>query len=140
MDTKIHWYWIIVVYAIDVYKRQAYWRGDANNTQLVRIYGTAFPKASELEAHLAAVEEAKKRDHNKLGRELGFFTTSDLIGQGLPILLPKGARVIQLLQLFVEDEEQKRGWLLTKTPFMAKSDLYKEMCIRDRYCTSSFLL
>ena len=80
----------------------AYWRGDANNTQLVRIYGTAFPKASELEAHLAAVEEAKKRDHNKLGRELGFFTTSDLIGQGLPILLPKGARVIQLLQRFVE--------------------------------------
>ena len=118
----------------------AYWRGDANNTQLVRIYGTAFPKASELEAHLAAVEEAKKRDHNKLGRELGFFTTSDLIGQGLPILLPKGARVIQLLQRFVEDEEQKRGWLLTKTPFMAKSDLYKVSGHWDHYQDGMFVL
>lgn len=118
----------------------AYWRGDANNTQLVRIYGTAFPKASELEAHLAAVEEAKKRDHNKLGRELGFFTTSDLIGQGLPILLPKGARVIQLLQRFVEDEEQKRGWLLTKTPYMAKSDLYKVSGHWDHYQDGMFVL
>ena len=103
----------------------AYWRGDANNAQLCRVYGVAFPKASMLEEHLTMMEEAKKRDHNKLGRELELFTTSDVIGQGLPILLPKGARVIQLLQRFVEDEEQKRGWLLTKTPFMAKSDLYK---------------
>ena len=103
----------------------AYWKGDSNNKMLTRIYGTAFPKKSMLEEHLLKLEEAKKRDHNKLGRELEFFTTADVIGQGLPILLPKGARVIQLLQRFVEDEEQKRGWLLTKTPFMAKSDLYK---------------
>lgn len=103
----------------------AYWRGDSNNKMLKRIYGVSFPKAAELEAHLEQLEEAKKRDHNKLGRELELFTTSDLIGQGLPILLPKGARIIQLLQRFVEDEEQKRGWLLTKTPYMAKSDLYK---------------
>ena len=103
----------------------AYWRGDAKNAQLCRVYGVAFPKASMLEEHLKMMEEAKSRDHNKLGRELELFTTSEVIGQGLPILLPKGARVIQLLQRFVEDEEQKRGWLLTKTPFMAKSDLYK---------------
>ncbi len=103
----------------------AYWRGDSNNKMLQRVYGTAFTKKEELEAHLAAIEEAKKRDHNKLGRELEIFTTSDLIGQGLPILLPNGARVIQILQRFVEDEEQRRGWQLTKTPLMAKSDLYK---------------
>ncbi len=103
----------------------AYWRGDQKNKMLQRIYGTAFPKNAELEEHLAQIEEAKKRDHNKLGRELELFTTSDVIGQGLPIMLPNGARIIQLLQRFVEDEEQKRGWLLTKTPFMAKSDLYK---------------
>ncbi len=103
----------------------AYWRGDQKNKMLQRIYGTAFPKNADLEAHLAQIEEAKKRDHNKLGRELELFTTSDVIGQGLPIMLPNGARIIQLLQRFVEDEEQKRGWLLTKTPFMAKSDLYK---------------
>ena len=103
----------------------AYWRGDAKNAQLCRVYGVAFPKAGMLETYLTMMEEAKKRDHNKLGRELELFTTVDYIGQGLPIMLPKGARVIQLLQRFVEDEEQKRGWLLTKTPFMAKSDLYK---------------
>ncbi len=103
----------------------AYWRGDQKNKMLQRIYGTAFPKNADLEAHLVQIEEAKKRDHNKLGRELELFTTSDVIGQGLPIMLPNGARIIQLLQRFVEDEEQKRGWLLTKTPFMAKSDLYK---------------
>ncbi len=103
----------------------AYWRGDQKNKMLQRIYGTAFPKNAELEEHLARIEEAKKRDHNKLGRELEIFTTSEVIGQGLPIMLPNGARIIQLLQRFVEDEEQKRGWLLTKTPYMAKSDLYK---------------
>lgn len=103
----------------------AYWRGDASKPMLQRVYGTAFTKKSDMEEHLAALEEAKKRDHNKLGRELELFTTSDVIGQGLPILLPKGARIIQILQRFVEDEEQKRGWLLTKTPYMAKSDLYK---------------
>lgn len=103
----------------------AYWRGDSKNKALQRIYGIAFPKASELEEHLRMLEEAKKRDHNKIGRELEYFTTSDVIGQGLPILLPKGAKVIQILQRFVEDEEYKRGYLLTKTPLMAKSDLYK---------------
>jgi len=103
----------------------AYWRGNEKNKMLQRIYGTAFTKKAEMEEYLAAVEEAKKRDHNKIGRELGFFTTSEYIGQGLPILMPKGARVIQLLQRFIEDEEQRRGYLLTKTPFMAKSDLYK---------------
>ena len=118
----------------------AYWRGDSNKKMLQRIYGTAFTKASELEAHLAMLEEAKKRDHNKLGRELEFFTTSDLIGQGLPILLPKGARVIQLLQRFVEDEEQRRGWLLTKTPYMAKSDLYKLSGHWDHYKDGMFVL
>ena len=118
----------------------AYWRGDSNRKMLQRIYGTAFPKASQLEEHLAALEEAKKRDHNKLGRELELFTTSDLIGQGLPIMLPKGARMIQLLQRFVEDEEQKRGWQLTKTPFMAKSDLYKVSGHWDHYQDGMFIL
>ena len=118
----------------------AYWRGDAKNKMLKRIYGIAFPKASELEAHLVQLEEAKKRDHNKLGRELELFTTSDVIGQGLPIMLPKGARIIQTLQRFVEDEEQKRGWLLTKTPFMAKSDLYKISGHWDHYQDGMFVL
>jgi threonyl-tRNA synthetase len=118
----------------------AYWRGDAKNKMLQRIYGISFPKASELEEYLAKVEDAKKRDHNILGRQLGYFTTSDLIGQGLPILLPNGARVIQLLQRFVEDEEQKRGWLLTKTPFMAKSDLYKLSGHWDHYKDGMFIL
>ena len=118
----------------------AYWRGNSDNKMLQRIYGTAFPKAAELEEYLLQMEEAKKRDHNKLGRDLGFFTTSELIGQGLPILLPKGARVIQLLQRFVEDEEQKRGWLLTKTPFMAKSDLYKVSGHWDHYQDGMFVL
>lgn len=103
----------------------AYWRGDAKNKMLQRVYGISFPKSSELNEYLEAVEEAKKRDHNKIGRELGFFTTVDYIGQGLPILLPKGSKVLQILQRFVEDEEEKRGYLLTKTPFMAKSDFYK---------------
>ena len=118
----------------------AYWRGDSSRKMLTRIYGTAFTKASDLEAHLLAVEEAKKRDHNKLGRELELFTTSDVIGQGLPILLPKGARIIQLLQRFVEDEEQKRGWLLTKTPYMAKSDLYKISGHWDHYQDGMFIM
>ncbi|MDR0943621.1 MAG: threonine--tRNA ligase [Ruminococcus sp.] len=103
----------------------AYFGGDAKGKQLTRVYGTAFPKASELEAHLAALEEARKRDHNKLGRELEYFTTVDVIGQGLPIMLPKGAKVLQVLQRWIEDEEQARGYQLTKTPYFAKSDLYK---------------
>lgn len=118
----------------------AYWRGDAKNKMLCRVYGTAFPKASMLEAHLEAIEEAKKRDHNKLGRELELFTTVDSIGQGLPILLPKGAKIVQLLQRWVEDEESKRGWQLTKTPFMAKSDLYKISGHWDHYKEGMFVL
>ena len=118
----------------------AYWRGDANNAQLCRVYGVAFPKASMLEEHLKMLSEAKSRDHNKLGRELELFTTSEVIGQGLPILLPKGARIIQLLQRFVEDEEQKRGWQLTKTPYMAKSDLYKISGHWDHYLDGMFVL
>ncbi len=118
----------------------AYWRGDSSKKMLQRIYGVAFPKSSELEQHLAKLEEAKKRDHNKIGRELEYFTTVDYIGQGLPILMPKGARVIQLLQRFVEDEEEKRGYLLTKTPFMAKSDLYKISGHWDHYREGMFVL
>lgn len=118
----------------------AYWRGDSKRKMLQRVYGTAFPKASQLEEHLAALEEAKKRDHNKLGRELELFTTSDVIGQGLPVMLPKGARVIQLLQRFVEDEEQRRGWQLTKTPLMAKSDLYKISGHWDHYQDGMFVI
>ena len=118
----------------------AYWEGNSKNKMLKRVYGTAFPKKEELTAYLTAVEDAKKRDHNKLGRELELFTTSDVIGQGLPILLPKGARIVQLLQRFVEDEEQRRGWLLTKTPFMAKSDLYKISGHWDHYKDGMFVL
>ena len=118
----------------------AYWRGDEKNKMLQRIYGTAFQNKEDLENHLEQLEEAKKRDHNKLGRELELFTTCDYIGQGLPILLPKGARIIQLLQRFVEDEEQKRGWQLTKTPFMAKSDLYKISGHWDHYRDGMFVL
>ncbi len=118
----------------------AYWRGDSANQQLCRVYGTAFPKASMLEEHLAMLEEAKKRDHNKLGRELEFFTTVDYIGQGLPIMLPKGAKVIQILQRMVEDEEARRGYQLTKTPLMAKSDLYKISGHWDHYRDGMFVL
>lgn len=118
----------------------AYWRGDEKNKMLCRVYGTAFPKAAMLEEHLNALEEAKKRDHNKLGRELELFTTVDYIGQGLPILLPKGAKVIQLLQRWVEDEEAKRGWQLTKTPLIAKSDLYKISGHWDHYKDGMFVL
>ncbi len=103
----------------------AYWRGNEKNKMLTRIYGTAFEKKAQLEEYLTAMEEAKKRDHNKLGRDLGMFMTSDVVGQGLPILMPKGAKILQILQRFVEDEEEKRGFMITKTPYMAKSDLYK---------------
>ncbi len=118
----------------------AYWRGDSKNKMLRRVYGTAFPKKAELEAHIIMLEEARKRDHNKLGRELGFFTTVDYIGQGLPVMLPKGSRVLQLLQRFVEDEEEKRGYLLTKTPLLAKSDLYKISGHWDHYRDDMFVL
>ena len=118
----------------------AYWRGDEKNKMLTRIYGTAFETKDELAAHLEQLEEAKRRDHNKLGRELGLFTTVDSIGQGLPIILPKGSRIIQTLQRFVEDEEQKRGWQLTKTPLMAKSDLYKISGHWDHYKDGMFVM
>ena len=118
----------------------AYWRGDSNRETLQRIYGVAFPKKEELDAYLAQAEEAKKRDHNKLGRELEYFTTVDCIGQGLPVLLPKGARVVQVLQRWVEDTEQKRGYLLTKTPLMAKRDLYKISGHWDHYLDGMFIL
>lgn len=118
----------------------AYWRGNEKNKMLQRIYGTAFLKKSDLEEHLAAMEEAKKRDHNKLGRELELFTTSDVIGQGLPILLPKGAKIIQTLQRFVEDTEAAHGWLLTKTPYMAKSDIYKISGHWDHYLDGMFVM
>ena len=118
----------------------AYWRGSEKNKMLQRIYGVSFPKASELEAHLEALEQAKLRDHNKVGRELGYFTTSDVIGQGLPLLMPKGARLFQILNRFVEDEEQRRGYVLTKTPLMAKSDLYKISGHWDHYKDGMFVL
>ena len=118
----------------------AYWRGSEKNKMLQRIYGTAFASREELDAYLKQQEDARKRDHNKLGRELELFTTVDVIGQGLPILLPKGARVIQLLQRWVEDEEQKRGYLLTKTPLMAKRELYKISGHWDHYLDGMFVL
>ena len=118
----------------------AYWRGDSKRETLQRIYGVAFPKKEELDAYLKEREEAVKRDHNKLGRELEYFTTVDCIGQGLPVLLPKGARVVQVLQRWVEDVEQKRGYLLTKTPLMAKRDLYKISGHWDHYLDGMFIL
>ena len=118
----------------------AYWRGSEKNKMLSRVYATAYPKAADLEADLKQREEAKMRDHNKLGRELELFTTVDCIGQGLPIILPKGSRIIQLLQRWIEDEEQKRGYLLTKTPLMAKSDLYKISGHWDHYRDGMFIL
>ena len=117
----------------------AYWKGDQNNKQLQRIYGLAFPSKDELNAYVTALEEARKRDHNKIGRELEYFTTVDAIGQGLPILMPKGARVIQTLQRWIEDEEQRRGYHLTKTPLMAKRDLYKISGHWDHYRDGMFI-
>ncbi|MBP3591591.1 MAG: threonine--tRNA ligase [Clostridia bacterium] len=118
----------------------AYYKGDQNNKMLQRVYGIAFPSKDELNAYVTAQEEALKRDHNKIGRELEYFTTVDSIGQGLPILLPKGARTVQLLQRWIEDEEQKRGYLLTKTPLMAKRDLYKISGHWDHYLDGMFIL
>ncbi len=118
----------------------AYWRGSEKNKMLQRIYGTAFNTKEALQEHLTKLEEARKRDHNKLGRELEYFTTVDYIGQGLPLFLPKGAKVLQLLERFVEDEEEKRGYLLTKTPFMAKRDLYKISGHWDHYRDGMFII
>ena len=118
----------------------AYWKGDQNNKMLQRVYGIAYPSKDEMNAYLTAVEEAKKRDHNKIGRELEFFTTVDCVGQGLPIMLPKGARTIQILQRFVEDEERRRGCQLTKTPLMAKRDLYRISGHWDHYLDGMFII
>ncbi|MGL5614908.1 MAG: threonine--tRNA ligase [Sarcina sp.] len=118
----------------------AYWKGSEKNKMLSRVYGTAFLKKADLDAHLEAIEEAKKRDHNKLGRELKLFTTDEKVGQGLPLIMPKGARVIQTLQRWIEDEEERRGYVLTKTPLMAKSDLYKVSGHWDHYKDGMFVL
>lgn len=118
----------------------AYWRGSEKNKMLSRVYAIAFPKASMLDEHLKQLEEAKMRDHNKLGRELEYFTTVDVVGQGLPVLLPKGARVVQLLQRWVEDVEQSKGCLLTKTPLMAKREFYKISGHWDHYLDGMFIL
>ena len=118
----------------------AYWRGDSKNKMLTRIYGTSFDKKADLEDYLLKVEEAKKRDHNKLGRELGLFMTDELVGQGLPLMMPKGARIIKTLQRWVEDEEERRGYQYVRTPFMAKSDLYKVSGHWDHYRDVMFIL
>ena len=118
----------------------AYWRGNEKNKMLSRIYGTCFDKKSDLTEYLAAVEEAKKRDHNKLGRELGIFMTDEKIGQGLPLLMPKGTKIFQTLTRFVEDEEERRGYVRTKTPYMAKSDLYKVSGHWDHYKDGMFVI
>lgn len=118
----------------------AYWRGDEKNKMLNRIYGVAYPTDKEVDKYLKQLEEAEKRDHNKLGRELHYFTTSPLVGQGLPLIMPKGARVMQILQRYVEDEEERRGYQLTKTPYMAKNDLYKMSGHWDHYKDGMFVL
>ncbi len=118
----------------------AYWRGNEKNKMLTRIYGTAFTKKADLDAYLEHLEDIKKRDHNKLGRELELFTTVDVIGQGLPLLMPKGVQVIQTLQRWIEDEEEKRGYMRTKTPLMAKSDLYKISGHWEHYKEGMFVL
>ncbi|NLY17574.1 MAG: threonine--tRNA ligase [Clostridiaceae bacterium] len=118
----------------------AYWRGNEKNKMLQRIYGISFPKNSMLNEHLERLEEARKRDHNKLGRELELFMTSEIIGQGLPLLMPKGAKIIQILQRFVEDEEERRGYVITKTPYMAKSDLYKVSGHWQHYKDGMFII
>lgn len=118
----------------------AYWKGDSKNKMLTRIYGTAFDKKSDLDNYIIQLEEARKRDHNKLGREMEIFSTDENIGQGLPLLMPKGAKIIQTLQRFVEDEEARRGYQLTKTPYLAKSDLYKISGHWDHYRDGMFIL
>ncbi|MCM1367825.1 MAG: threonine--tRNA ligase [Roseburia sp.] len=118
----------------------AYWKGDEHNKMLTRIYGVAFDKKSELDEYLTKLEEAKKRDHNKLGRDMELFMTEERIGQGLPLFMPKGAKILQTMQRFIEDEEERRGYMLTKTPFMAKSDLYKLSGHWDHYRDGMFII
>ncbi len=118
----------------------AYWKGSEKNKMLQRVYMYGYANKEDLKAKIKQVEEAKARDHNKIGRELDYFTTVDYIGQGLPIIMPKGAKVIQILQRFVEDEENKLGYLLTKTPYMSKNDLFKISGHWDHYKESMFIL
>ena len=118
----------------------AYWKGDEHNKMLTRIYGVAFEKKSEVEEYLTKLAEAKKRDHNKLGRDMGLFMTEERVGQGLPLFMPKGAKMMQTMQRFVEDEEERRGYMLTKTPYMAKSDLYKLSGHWDHYRDGMFII
>ncbi len=118
----------------------AYWRGDENNKMLTRVYGTSFTKKKDLTAYLDHLEDVKKRDHNKLGREMELFTTVDVIGQGLPLMMPNGAKILQKLQRWIEDEEEKRGYMLTKTPYLAKSDLYKISGHWDHYRDGMFVI
>lgn len=118
----------------------AYWKGDEHNKMLTRIYGVAFEKKAEVEEYLQKLAEAKKRDHNKLGRDMQLFMTEERIGQGLPLFMPKGAKMIQTMQRFVEDEEERRGYMLTKTPYMAKSDLYKLSGHWDHYRDGMFII
>ncbi|MCX4313615.1 MAG: threonine--tRNA ligase [Clostridia bacterium] len=118
----------------------AYWKGDEHNKMLTRIYGVAFEKKSEVEEYLNKLAEAKKRDHNKLGRDMELFMTEERVGQGLPLFMPKGAKMMQIMQRFVEDEEERRGYMLTKTPYMAKSDLYKLSGHWDHYRDGMFII
>ena len=118
----------------------AYWKGDEHNKMLTRIYGVAFEKKSELDEYLQKLDDAKKRDHNKLGRDMGLFMTEERIGQGLPLFMPKGAKMMQTMQRFIEDEEERRGYMLTKTPYMAKSDLYKLSGHWDHYRDKMFII
>jgi threonyl-tRNA synthetase len=118
----------------------AYWRGSEKNKMLTRVYGTAYTKNADLDEYLAHLEDIKKRDHNKLGREMELFTTVDVIGQGLPLIMPNGVNILQTLQRWIEDEEEKRGYVRTKTPFMAKSDLYKISGHWDHYKEGMFVL
>lgn len=118
----------------------AYWRGSEKNKMLTRVYGSSYTKNADLDAYLVHLEDIKKRDHNKLGREMGIFTTVDVIGQGLPLLMPNGARIVQTLQRWIEDEEEKRGYMLTKTPLMAKSDLYKISGHWQHYADGMFII
>ena len=119
----------------------AYWRGDSNKARLHRIYGTAFNKKDELKEHLAKLEDAKLRDHNRLGREMGLFTTVDVIGQGLPLFTPKGTKMIMKLQRWIEDlEDNEWGYVRTRTPLMAKADLYKISGHWDHYMDGMFIL
>ncbi len=118
----------------------AYWRGNEKNKMLTRIYGTCFEKKADLDEYIQKLEEAKLRDHNKVGREMGLFMTDENIGQGLPLIMPKGARIIQIMQRFVEDEEQKRGYLLTKTPIMTKNNLFITSGHWDHYKDKMFYI